>query len=204
MVRRLFARLFKKARLHSVQDCCIHSTSRIQSGSNLCNVVMNKHSYCGYDCEISNCDIGAFVSIANFVSIGGGEHPVDWVSTSPAFYEGQRSIPAQFANHKRSSPKKTIIGSDVWIGYGAHIRQGVRIGNGAVVGMGSVVTKDVECYEIVAGVPARHVRFRFAEEVREQLNMTRWWDYPDETIAELGGLFDDPLALLMACSKSGE
>lgn len=48
-----------------------------------------------------------------------------------------------------------VIGSDVWLGAKSVILPGITIGDGAVVGAGAVVTKDVEAYAIVAGVPAR-------------------------------------------------
>ncbi len=53
------------------------------------------------------------------------------------------------------------LGNDVWIGANSVIFTGVTIGDGAVIGAGAVVTKDVEPYEIVVGVPARHLRYRF-------------------------------------------
>lgn len=48
-----------------------------------------------------------------------------------------------------------VIGSDVWLGTKSVVLPGVTVGDGAVVGAGAVVTKDVEPYAIVAGVPAR-------------------------------------------------
>jgi acetyltransferase-like isoleucine patch superfamily enzyme len=71
-----------------------------------------------------------------------------------------------------------IIGSDVWIGRDVILLSGVCIGDGAVIGAGSVVTRDVLPYSISAGNPARHVRYRFPEPVREALLAIRWWDWP--------------------------
>ncbi|MDL2227875.1 hypothetical protein LJC25_03240 [Bacteroidales bacterium OttesenSCG-928-K03] len=112
------------------------------------NTIMHKYSYCGYDCELINCDISSFCSIANNVIIGGAMYPLDWVSTSPVFYEGRDSVKKKFFQHKREVDKRTTIGHDVWI------EQGIVLGNGSIIGAGSIVTKDVELYSIVGGNPA--------------------------------------------------
>ena len=57
-----------------------------------------------------------------------------------------------------------VIGNDVWIGYEAVILSGVTIGDGAIIGSRAVVTKDVEPYTIVGGVPAKPIRKRFDDE----------------------------------------
>ena len=75
-----------------------------------------------------------------------------------------------------------VIGNDVWIGYEAVILSGVTIGDGAVVAARSVVTRDVEPYTIVGGVPARPIRRRFDEETIDALLELRWWDWPPEKL----------------------
>lgn len=69
-----------------------------------------------------------------------------------------------------------MIGNDVWIGSDAIILRGVRIGDGAVVGANAVVTKDVKAFEVVAGVPARHLKFRFPEEQQAAILDSAWWN----------------------------
>ena len=76
------------------------------------------------------------------------------------------------------------IGNDVWIGYEAVILAGVTVGDGAVIGTRAVVTKDVPPYTVVGGVPAKPIKRRFSEERIEQLLKMRWWDWPEEKIAE--------------------
>ena len=61
-----------------------------------------------------------------------------------------------------------IIGNDVWIGYEAIIMSGVHIGNGAIIGTRAVVTKDVEPYTIVGGVPTHFIKKRFDDETIQQ------------------------------------
>lgn len=77
-----------------------------------------------------------------------------------------------------------VIGNDVWIGYEAVILSGVTIGDGAVIGARAVVTKDVPPYTIAAGIPARPIRKRFPDEVILKLLRLRWWDWPEEQIAQ--------------------
>ena len=75
-----------------------------------------------------------------------------------------------------------IIGNDVWIGYEAIIMAGVHVGNGAIIAAHAVVTKDVQPYTIVGGVPARPIRKRFNEEIIQELEKLKWWNWPIEKI----------------------
>mgnify|MGYP002523784037 FL=1 len=74
------------------------------------------------------------------------------------------------------------VGNDVWIGFEAVILSGVKIGDGAIIGARAVVTKDVEPYAIVGGVPAKPIRKRFDDETIEKLMKLRWWDMDEEAI----------------------
>lgn len=78
-----------------------------------------------------------------------------------------------------------MIGDDVWTGYGATIMSGVTIGAGAVVGVNATVVKDVAPFEIVGGNPARHIKFRFDEAVRDRLLTLRWWELAVEDIRQI-------------------
>lgn len=167
---------------HAIKGSWIHPTYKVEAGSEVVNSSMDRHSFCGYYCEILWCDIGSFCSIANQVVIGGGMHPMDWVSTSPVFYAGRDSVKMKYSEHIRPDPARTILGHDIWIGERAIIRQGVQIGTGAVVGMGSVVTRDVEPYAVVAGTPARVIRYRFPVETINRLLASEWWACDDEAI----------------------
>jgi len=182
----------KKMRTSAVRNSEIHKTSKVESGSQIVNVTMGRHSFCGYDCEIVNCNIGSFCSISSGVVIGGGMHPMGWVSMSPVFYCGRDSVRAKFSQHQRERPAVTEIGHDVWIGRNVLVKQGVSIGTGAVVGMGSVVTKDVDPYAVVAGNPAGFLRKRFSDATITRLLESRWWLFDDDKLIECAALFKSP------------
>lgn len=76
------------------------------------------------------------------------------------------------------------IGNDVWIGLRAIIMSGVTVGDGAIVGTGAVVTRDVPPYAIVAGSPARLLKYRFDPDTIEKLKAIRWWEWPDEKVKQ--------------------
>lgn len=192
----LFSRALRKLRGSAVALSSIHETSKVESGSTVVNSTISRHSFCGYDCSILNCDIGAFCSIASRVSIGGVRHPTEFVSTSPVFLSHKDSVKAKFANHRYLPAVRTTVGNDVWIGEGVFVKAGITIGDGSVVGMGAVVTRDVAPYSIVAGNPARLIRLRFDQDVVEALLKMKWWELPDSELSRLGSGFSDPRALL--------
>lgn len=199
----IVARILKKAQIPGISGSDMHPTAKVGGGSVVSGSSFGRYSYCGYDCAIVDTDIGQFCSIANGVVSGpSGNHPLHHVSTSPVFLSYRIGIREKLANHHYRVSKRTLIGNDVWIGERVLIRDGVTVGDGAVLGMGSVVTKDVEPYSIVAGSPARHIRFRFDADVREALLASQWWDYDDDRLREVAGSFDDPIAFLKLIEKS--
>lgn len=201
LIGTIWAKVLKKARGSALRGCEIHPTSKVESGSNLVQTKMDRHTFCGYECVITNCDIGPFTSIANNVVIGGGAHPMDWVGMSPVFYEGRDSVKAKFSEFPRDPVQRTTVGADVWIGQSVLVRQGVTIGHGAVIGMGSVVTRDVAPYEVVAGVPAKPLKSRFDEKTVARLLDSKWWELPDQDLARFAHLIRDPDAFLTALEK---
>ncbi len=170
--------------------------AKIESGSQVIDSNIGRHTFCGYDCTILNADIGSFCSIAQAVCIGGASHPMHFVSTSPVFLSHRDSVKAKFSRHEYHHLPRTTIGHDVWIGYGAIIKAGVSIGTGAVIGMGAVVTKEVPPYTIVGGNPAVELRKRFDSKVIEALLRSRWWDFDNERLRSAAAHFVDPEAFL--------
>jgi acetyltransferase-like isoleucine patch superfamily enzyme len=136
--------------------------------------------------------IGAFCSIAPGVRLGGIEHPVSFVSTHPFLWLANRGFLAR--DDPRFEAEYSVpvtIADDVWLGANALVANGVTVGRGAVVGAGAVVTKDVEPYAIVAGVPARPIGSRFDADLAAKLAAIDWPSWPDDRLrAELDGFYD--------------
>lgn len=194
----LWAKLVKKLQIAAVKNCTLEKPCKINAQSTAVDSTVGRYSYCGYGCTLLNCQIGRFCSIADGVSVGLNGHPVDWVSTSPAFYLGQKhTIHDDLAALSYdTTPPETVVGHDVWIGKNALLKAGITVGTGAVIGMGSVVTKDVPPYAVVAGNPARIIRMRFQPEVTERLLESHWWDLEPEKLKEFVPLMQDPETFL--------
>lgn len=194
-------KLQKKLRGKAISNSTIHFTSKVEAGSEVINSHFDKYSFCGYNCTLVNVDIGSYCSISNNVVMGGGMHPMEWVSTSPVFYHGRDSVRKKFSEFKRKPPSKIIVGNDVWIGERVLVKQGVRIGTGSVIGMGSVVTKDVEPYSIVAGNPARIIRMRFEKEIIEELLNSKWWEMSEDKLQIAAKHIQNPIQFLEEIRK---
>ena len=95
--RYIWNRVLKKIRGVAIRNSYIHPTSKAEAGTQFIDSNMEKYSFCGYDCKICNCEIGAYSSIADAVVIGGARHPIEWVSTSPVFYAGRDSVNKKFS-----------------------------------------------------------------------------------------------------------
>lgn len=201
--RYLWAKSVKRLRGAAIRKSRIHPTSKVEPGSQFYDSVMERHSFCGYDCDIIMADIGPFCSIANQVAIGGGRHPIEWVSTSPVFYEGRDSVRKKFSEFARPAVLRTLIGADVWIGFRAVLMQGVTVGPGAVIGAHSVVTNDVPPYAIVGGTPARLISYRFDDAIRARLVASRWWELSDEVIEPMALWIRDPERFLREVEQCG-
>lgn len=175
---------------HSISSkVIIGENSAIYEGVVLKNgVELGKHNLVNKGTLIRIAKVGNYTSIGPYCQIGMPEHPIDHMSTSPFIYNRNRSIfNLNSWSEFRESP---IIGSDVWIGGNVTVLQGIKIGDGAIVAAGAVVTKDVDPYTIVGGVPAKPIKKRFDEETIKYLEELKWWDMSLEELKEYKYLFE--------------
>ena len=170
-----------------VQRSRIGSWTEIGRNSRIVESTIGDYTYDDGEVSIIYSEIGRYCSIANRVRINPGNHPMDRVTQHHMTYRR-----AQFGLDETDDPEffawrraqRCIIGHDVWIGHAAVILPGLRIGTGAVVAAGAVVTRDVEPYQIVAGVPARPKRKRFEDDVIRGLLKSEWWEWSREELLE--------------------
>ena len=182
---------------------CIVKNSRIGYGT-----------YIGKNSVIKNMKLGRYCSIGPGLKPVFGNHPTKlFVSTHPSFYSLKKQAGFTYVKHQKfeeyakpasEDGKYSIeIGNDVWIGEEVLILDGVYIGDGAIVASGSTVTKDVQPYSIVGGVPAKEIRKRFTEDEIKFLLNFRWWDKPKEWIRQNAQHFGD-ISVFMKLSKTNE
>lgn len=161
-----------------------HHGDLIASGQ----LVVGSHTYGRlslYDKSNEKIVIGDYCSIAKKVDWFLMNHRIDLVSTYPfnslrVFWSDNE---AEHNDHV--SKGMIIVGNDVWIGMSAKIMSGVIIGDGAVIAAGAVVTKNVQPYSIVAGNPAKHIKYRIEnEEDRRKMQEIAWWDWSEEKVSE--------------------
>lgn len=138
------------------------------------NVDIGDYSYVNSNSYVENCSIGKYCSISSGVYVSPFEHNLSYKTTHPIlFNQRQGFISKSIPMHR----DRVVIGNDVLISLNAVILQGVSIGDGAVIGAGAVVTRDVEPYEIVGGVPAKHIRYRFDVSTIQSLCELKWWNW---------------------------
>lgn len=151
----------------------------------------NRGTYYDRNVNIISWSDDYHIHIGKYTSIGRdctfflhANHRVDWITTSSQLW-GPVTPEIADMHMKMGHPSckgDIIVGNDVWIGAKSTIMSGVKIGDGAVIGAGSTVTKDVPPFAIVAGNPAKIVKYRFTEKQIEALIKIAWWDWTEDRI----------------------
>jgi len=128
----------------------VHPTFNIGGRSKISrDLIAGEYSYIGNNCLIyPGVEIGRYTMLAQNVQIIGADHNYD-LPGLPITFSGRPKL------------KRTNIGRDVWIGANSIVFTGITIGDGAIIAAGSIVTKSVESYTIVGGVPAKFIKNRF-------------------------------------------
>jgi phosphonate metabolism protein (transferase hexapeptide repeat family) len=169
-----------------VRDCVLGRFTVVGVRVVLAECSLGDYSYFSRGSEAIYTTVGKFTSIASNVRVNALGHPMDRISQHnityrPNEYFVDAKIDKGFRELRKS--KNVIIGNDVWIGHGVIILPGVTIGDGAVIAAGAVVTKDVEPYAVVAGVPAKRIKWRFSKSVRERIIKLAWWNWEHDWLA---------------------
>jgi acetyltransferase-like isoleucine patch superfamily enzyme len=195
--RKLYAKRFPDSVIfpwvYIDEFCILGKYTVIHENVHLINTVLGDYTFT--HSSMTNTTAGKFCSISPDCIIGMAQHPTrKHVTTYPAFFSKNNTgclISFSEKNLFEEKPERIQIGNDVWIGCNCIIMGGITIGNGAIIAAGAVVTKDVEDYAIVGGVPAKIIRYRFTKEQIEFLNKIKWWDMDIEWIKQNYELFLD-------------
>lgn len=148
---------------------------------------IGRFTYISAETKINRTSVGAFCSIGQECIIGGlARHPLDWLSTHPAFFSSRKQANVTFTEVDLIQELGRVeIGNDVWIGARVMVLDGCKVGDGAVLAAGAVVVADVPPYAVVGGVPAKVIRYRFTPDVVNILLESKWWSLPLDKIASL-------------------
>lgn len=169
-----------------IRDTSVGDFVEIQEFVQVRDSDVGSYTYLQEYVSLLNASIGRFCAIAAMTRVGAPNHPYTRVSQHrfsyvPEYYWPDQMRDAAFFADRSSD--RCQVGNDVWMGHGSTVLPGTAIGDGAVVAAGAVVTRDVDPYTIVAGVPARSIKRRFEPIIAERLRALAWWNWGDERIA---------------------
>lgn len=192
-IRRLFREQLLRSKNVFIDPQAIGYQNAFYEGNNAVPArcqFMGNDIYIGYNTTLGynnliggNVKIGKYCQIGSDVAFHATNHPITYITT----YINKNLFSGELKSLKQEN--KIVIGNDVWVGHGVIVLGNVTIGNGAILAAGSVVTKDVEPYTIVAGVPSKPVRKRYSESIIQELEELKWWDKSEEELEKLKPFF---------------
>jgi phosphonate metabolism protein (transferase hexapeptide repeat family) len=174
----------------------VHPTARVTNstlgrytelgeGAVMLNSELGDYSYAVRFADIANATIGKFANIASYVRIGATDHPMDRASQHHFLYRSAdywEDAPHDEAFFAHRASRRITIGHDTWLGHDSMVMPEVTVGHGAVVAAGAIVTRDVPDYAVVAGVPARFMRWRHEPPLAARLMALAWWDWDHDRL----------------------
>jgi len=171
LIRKIFTQI-KRKRFKKTNQ--FDDTNHFGKKTRINHSSWGKYSGANTNCFLNRVKVGNYVSIASHVKIGLGRHRLENFTTyhSPVLYDSVKDNEINYSDENYL----VVIGHDVWIGENIIINNGCHIGNGAVIAGGSVVCKSVPPFAIVGGNPAKLIKYRFSDEIIEELNKVKWWE----------------------------
>jgi phosphonate metabolism protein (transferase hexapeptide repeat family) len=188
---------------HGIRKTTRDGTPRVHSSSVLRDTVLGQFTDVAERVILAECDVGDFTyierhveaiytTIGKFCAVAAGarlnalSHPMERISQHKITYRPNEyfvyaKVDKAFREKRQNA--RVVIGHDVWMGHGAIVMPGLSIGHGAVIAAGAVVTKSIEPYAVVAGVPAKRIKWRFEKSIRERIVQLAWWDWPQDKLA---------------------
>jgi len=190
LIGELLFRLYGLTKLATIREWIRRNILRLEGGGHFSRTIRRIFSvyhqvdigmYTSGPCYYSPHHFPAGTKIGRYSGVYEGtvriftvNHPLDRISTHAIFYNPRLGYAKKEADIKR---RGMLIGNDVFVGHNVTILPGVnKIGDGALIGAGSVVTRDVPDFAIVAGNPAKIIRYRFSEETQLKIKSSKWWD----------------------------
>ncbi|MFN3555781.1 MAG: CatB-related O-acetyltransferase [Bacteroidales bacterium] len=193
----------------SVVESAIPSSTRLEEPVDIKRNVMissaveriGAYTYIGNGASIFECrQIGRFCSISHGVKLGVSNHALDHVSSNAYFYSKSKGW-LEESSFNEQETQCCIVEHDVLISANAIVMNGVSLGTGSVIGAGAFVNSDVPPYAIYAGTPARLIRYRFPDEIVQDLLQSAWWLEGEPVLRSLSPYFNNPQEFLLQLSR---
>ncbi len=174
----------------NISESDISKYAKVVSPAQIGVSKVGDYTYISRNSMMSLTKIGKYCSIGPNFCCGWGIHPVNGLSTSPAFYSTGMQTGKTFCKFNKIEERKSIsIGNDVFIGMNVIVLDGVTIGDGAIIGAGTVVSKDIPPYAIAVGSPVKIIKYRFNETQIDALLKIKWWDFTENELQDVEKYF---------------